>query len=167
MTTTNLDQRYHEQLRVLFSTESQLVAAIANLAIHTTDPQLKRAFNVDLNLTRSQRANVLDLLTQHEIDLYRSESPVIRRLIRETKGLVRSGTPGRIRDAALLAYIGKIKRFKISAYGEARSLAKRLGYDDDALVILHSLVEEQSADKELHLLRTTLLSTAELAGAVA
>lgn len=145
----NLEQLYYDQLRDLFSAESQLVAALPELTRHVTDDTLRRAMNGHLGQTRSQRARLQDLFCNHGLNPGGEDCEAMRGMIRETKKHLDHTVPGSVRDAVLIAALNRIEHYEIAGYGVARAFAECLGFDDDAHVLLQSLTEESEADDTL------------------
>ncbi len=143
---TNLQQLYFDQLRDLFSAESQLVAALPELARHATDEALRKAFNAHAGQTRNQRARLQDLFAHHGLNPGGEQCEAMRGLIREAKKHLNMTAAGNVRDAVLIASANRIEHYEIAAYGVARAFAECLGFDDDAHALLQSLTEEGEAD---------------------
>lgn len=145
----NLEQLYYDQLRDLFSAESQLVAALPDLTRHASDDKLRKAMNGHLGQTRSQRARLQDLFHNHGLNPGGEDCEAMRGMIREARKHVDLTVPGPVRDAVLIAALNRIEHYEIAGYGVARAFAECLGFGDDAHVLLQSLTEESEADETL------------------
>lgn len=146
---TNLEQLYFDQLRDLYSAESQLIAALPDLTNHVTDPELKRSFQKHMGETRMHRARLQDLFCRHGLNPGGEECEAVRGLIREARKHVGRAKAGHVRDAVLIAVANRIEHYEIAGYGTARAFAECLGYVDDADILGTSLEEENDADESI------------------
>lgn len=146
---TNLEQLYFDQLRDLYSAESQLIAALPDLTNHVTDPELKRSFQKHMGETRIHRARLQDLFCRHGLNPGGEQCEAVRGLIREARKHVGRAKAGHVRDAVLIAVANRIEHYEIAGYGTARAFAECLGYVDDADVLGTSLEEESDADESI------------------
>lgn len=147
--TTNLEQLYYDQLRDLFSAESQLVAVLPELTRQASDETLRQALNGHLGQTCGQRTRLKELFHDHGLNPGGETCEAMRGMIRETKKHLDHSVPGSVRDAVLIASLNRIEHYAIAAYGVARAFAECLGFDDDAHVLLQSLSDENEADDSL------------------
>ena len=54
-----------------------------------------------------------------------------------------------MRDAGLIGAAQRVEHYEMAGYGTVRTLAKRLGYQEIATILHHTLEEEGEADKKL------------------
>jgi len=143
---TNLEQLYFDQLRDLYSAESQLIAALPDLANSVSDPELKKSFQKHMGETRTHRTRLQDIFSRHGLNPGGEECEAVRGLIREARKHVTRAKAGHVRDAVLIAVANRIEHYEIAGYGTARAFAECLGYVDDADILGTSLEEEADAD---------------------
>ena len=146
---TNLEQLYFDQLRDLYSAESQLSAALPDLTNSVTDPELRKSFQKHIGETRTHRARLQDIFCRHGLNPGVEECEAVRGLIREARKHVCRARAGTVRDAVLIAVANRIEHYEIAGYGTARAFAECLGYADDADVLGTSLEEESDADEAI------------------
>ena len=146
---TNLEQLYFDQLRDLFSAESQLIAALPDLTNSITDSELKKSFQKHMGETRSHRARLQDIFIRHGLNPGGEECEAVRGLIKEARRHVSRARSGSVRDAVIIAAANRIEHYEIAGYGTARAFAEVLGYTDDADILGTSLEEESDADAAL------------------
>ena len=144
---TNLEQLYIDQLRDLFSAETQLIVALPEMAASATHEELRDAFNHHLDETRTQRARLQEIFETHGVTPEGEDCDAMRGLIKEANKHVTNTTPGSVRDAVLIASANRVEHYEIAAYGVARAFAECLGYDEDARLLSKSLEEEGNADQ--------------------
>ena len=146
---TNLEQLYFDQLRDLFSAETQLIAALPEMAANASHEELRDAFNHHLDETRTQRARLQEIFESHGISGEGEECDAVRGLVKEANKHVANTSPGSVRDAVLIASGNRVEHYEIAAYGVARAFAQCLGFDEDARILTKSIEEEGNADKAL------------------
>lgn len=145
----NLEQLYHDQLRDLYSAETQLIEALPQMADHAADNELKEAFSMHLKETREHRDRLQQICRRHGIEPEGEECDAMRGLIKEAKKHVGETTTGNVRDAVLIASANRVEHYEIAGYGVARSFATALGFDDDVDLLEKTLEEESEADSKV------------------
>ena len=143
---TNLEELYFDQIKDLYSAETQLIAALPTMITHATSPGLRKAFTHHLEETKQQRDRLELIAASHGIGLDGVECEAMRGLIRESKKHLNDTLEGDVRDAVLIASANRIEHYEIAAYGVARSFSRSLDFWDDAEYLDESLREESAAD---------------------
>ncbi len=146
---TNLQQLYQDQLRDLYSAETQMIAALPEMVSNATDTDLREAFTAHLEETQNQRDRIVQICTDLGIDPAGEECEAMRGLIREAKKHIANTTPGDVRDAVLIASANRVEHYEIAAYGVTRAFAEALGYDKAVDLLNESIHEEGEADRVL------------------
>lgn len=144
---TNLEQLYFDQLRDLYSAETQLVAALPGMAANAANIDLREAFSKHLGETRDQHARLNQICTAHGISPEGEECDAMRGLIKEARKHLQDTAGGDVRDAVLIASANRVEHYEIAAYGVARAFARVLGFDEDVELLDQSLEEEAAADR--------------------
>ena len=145
----NLQQLYQDQLRDLYSAETQLIAALPEMVSSSTDQDLKNAFATHLEETREHRLRLEQICSDLSIDPSGEECEAMRGLIKEAKKHLASTAPGDVRDAVLIASANRVEHYEIAAYGVAKAFADALGYDEASNLLNKTLQEEGHADHAL------------------
>jgi len=146
---STLEEVFVDQLKDLYSAESQLIKALPKMAKAASAPDLKKGFLAHLEQTK-EHANRLEKIFK-ELD----EKPT-GKTCKAMKGLVEEGaetieenaTP-EAKDAALIAAAQRVEHYEIAGYGSVRTFAKLLGHDQAAKVLQTTLDEEAETDKTL------------------
>jgi len=142
----SLNDLYVEELRDLYSAETQLVEALPRMAEGATDKELQAAFKDHLKVTRVQ----VKRLEQIFKDL--GESPEgktckgMKGLIAEGNEAIKEIRDAEVLDAALIAAAQRVEHYEIAGYGTARTFAKRLGHTQAAKLLDSTVKEEGEAD---------------------
>jgi len=138
-----------EELRDLYSAETQLLDALPKMAEAASSNQLKTAFSDHLEETR-QHASRLERIFQQIGEKSSGETcEAMKGLIKEGEILVKAQGEPDVRDAGLIGAAQRVEHYEIAGYGTARSLARRLGESQIAETLQQTLNEEAEADKKL------------------
>ena len=138
-----------EELRDLYSAETQLLDALPKMAEAASSNQLKSAFSDHLEETR-QHVSRLERIFQQIGEKSSGETcEAMKGLIKEGEILVKAQGEADIRDAGLIGAAQRVEHYEIADYGTARSLARRLGESQIAETLQQTLNEEAEADKKL------------------
>jgi ferritin-like metal-binding protein YciE len=156
---TNLEQLYYDQIRDLYSAETQLTTALPEMAGKASNQELREAFEMHLDETRGHRARLEKICARHGVTPEGEECDAMRGLIKEARKHVADTTPGDVRDAVLIASANRVEHYEIAAYGVAKTFAKCLGFSEDASLLDESLDEESAADAKVTKIATGGLFT--------
>jgi ferritin-like metal-binding protein YciE len=143
---TTLEQVYFDQLRDLYSAESQLISALPEMAGQATFPELRAAINGHLEETRKHSERLLVLFNKHGLTSDAVVCDAMKGLLKEARKHVSETEPGDVRDALLIASANRIEHYEIAGYGVAKAFARTLGFGDDADLLDETLQEEGAAD---------------------
>jgi ferritin-like metal-binding protein YciE len=70
-------------------------------------------------------------------------------LIAEGEEILKARGDDDVIDAGLIGAAQKVEHYEIAGYGTVRTLARRLGFEDQARLLQQSLDQEGAADKKL------------------
>jgi ferritin-like metal-binding protein YciE len=146
---SNLEELYYDQIRDLYSAETQLLSALQEMASNASAPELREAFSEHLEETRRHVERLRDIGQRHNFDCDGTTCEAMRGLIREAKTHISETVTGNVRDAVLIASANRVEHYEIAGYGVARSFAGCLGFDDDRDILDTTLDEESKADTKL------------------
>jgi ferritin-like metal-binding protein YciE len=146
---TNLQELYQDQIRDLYSAETQLTVGLEDMLSHATSAHLRSAFTSHLEETHQHRIRLEEIGIRHGFDLHGVDCEAMRGLIKEAKKHASETVSGDVRDAVLIASGNRIEHYEIAGYGVAKSFASCLGYLDDADLLNQTLEEESEADDKI------------------
>jgi ferritin-like metal-binding protein YciE len=149
MTTHSLRELYIDELRDLYSAESQLLEALPKMATAASAAQLKQAFNEHLEQTRVHRERLDLIFKQLDTRPEGERCEGMAGLIREGQHRITLDGPAEVRDAALISAAQRVEHYEIAAYGSARTFARRLGDWESERLLQQTLDEEGAADHRL------------------
>lgn len=142
----NLRKLYTSQLRKLLSAEQQIVEALPKMIAHSTDTQLKQAFQSHLQETREQAARLEQILKETMGEASPEKCKVMAALVVEAEEMVKDAADDDVRDAALLSAGQRVEHYEIASYGAVRHWAQILGRTADAELLDKTIKEEGHAD---------------------
>ncbi len=143
----NLEELYYDQLRDLYSAETQLVAALPDMVSNASNDELREAFSTHLVETKGHVVRLDELFADHGISRDGEECDAMRGLIKEAKKHIESTIRGEVRDAVLIASANRVEHYEMAAYGATKAFAEVLGFDKAVSLLDKTLQEEGNADK--------------------
>lgn len=153
-----------EELKDLLHAESQLVAALPEMAKAAHNPKLREAFEKHLVQTQTQVERLKQAFTLLGEEAEPKPCRAMMGLIEEGQETIQEGADKEelAADLALICAAQKVEHYEISGYGTAKALARQIGAVEVATLLSHTLGEEESADHLLTVIATPLLQQASL-----
>jgi ferritin-like metal-binding protein YciE len=149
MNVDSIEKLFVEELKDLYSAETQITKALPKLVKAATSSELRSAFEHHLKETEGhvQRLEqVFEIL---------GESPK-GKTCDGMKGVLSEGTEtlhetkeGDVRDVGMISAAQRVEHYEMAGYGSVRSYAERLGQARIAQLLEATLNEEKAADKKL------------------
>jgi ferritin-like metal-binding protein YciE len=140
---------FEEELKDLYSAESQLVKALPKMAKAASSTGLKKAFTSHLSETKGQVDRLRKVGELLDIKLTGKKCKAMEGLLEEGEEILDADGPEAVIDAALIAAAQRVEHYEISGYGTARTLAEHLGHARAAKLLQQTLDEESAADEKL------------------
>jgi ferritin-like metal-binding protein YciE len=153
-----------EELRDLYSAETQLLDALPKMAEAANSNQLKSAFSHHLEETREHVSRLERIFQQIGEKPSGETCEAMKGLIKEGETLVKAEGEPDVRDAGLIGAAQRVEHYEIAGYGTARSLAGRLGEGQIAETLQKTLNEEAEADKKLTAIAESQVNVAASGG---
>jgi ferritin-like metal-binding protein YciE len=145
----SLRQLYIDELKDLYSAETQLVKALPKMAKASTNAELRQGFEEHLRQT-SEHVSRLEQIFE-TLD----EKPTGKKCVGMV-GLVKEGAEtisekysDPVMDSAIIGAAQRVEHYEIAGYGTVRALAELLGEDDHVQLIEQTLQEEKETDEKL------------------
>jgi ferritin-like metal-binding protein YciE len=158
MSLGTLNDLFVEELKDLYSAETQLVKALPRMAKAASDPSLKAAFEEHLEVTRKQVERLDAVFEQIGGKGKGKKCVAMEGLIEEAKELLEEKADPSVLDAALIAAAQKVEHYEMAGYGCVRTYARLLGYEEAADLLQQTLDEEGEADKTLTALAESVVN---------
>lgn len=138
-----------DQLKDIYSAESQLVKALPAMAKAAHSEELRTAFEDHLDETEEQVERLESIFERLDVKIGRKKCKAMEGLIEEGKETISEDAEPMVHDAALIAAAQRVEHYEIAAYGCARTFAQLLNDEETADMLQESLDEEINADAKL------------------
>jgi Mn-containing catalase len=153
-----------EELQDLLHAETQLLGALPKMADAAHHPKLQEAFIKHLQQTElhvERLKKVFEILGEKAQP---KPCKAMMGLVEEGEETIDEGKEKEplAADLALITAAQKVEHYEISGYGTVRALARQIGEIDVAILLTHTLGDEESADCLLTLIAKPLLQQAAL-----
>jgi ferritin-like metal-binding protein YciE len=145
----SLQDLYMEELKDLYSAESQLLIALPKMAKAASSPELRRAFEHHLEQTKGQVKRLETIFKKLGSSPKGKKCKAMEGLIEEGSELMEEQAEPTVMDAALIAAAQRIEHYEMAGYGCVRTYARLLGHKEAADLLQATLQEEAAADKNL------------------
>lgn len=138
-----------DQLRDLYSIETQIEVALPVVVEQTTCPSLRDALTEHFEATEGQIVRLQEIFGILGVSARGPRCLGMAALLQETEDTMRRGMRGSLLDAVVIACMQRVKHYKLAAYGSALAYARQLGQCRMAELLDESLGEEIAADELL------------------
>lgn len=145
----SLNDVFVQELRDLYSAETQLVDALPKMVEAATAGELRSGFEAHLGQTKDHVNRLERIFNSLGLDPSGETCEAMKGLISEGKDYINAEGDPAARDAGLIAAAQKVEHYEIAGYGTARTLAQRLNNIMAADLLQQTLQEEGEADKKL------------------
>jgi ferritin-like metal-binding protein YciE len=151
----SLRDLYVEQLKDLYSAETQLVDALPRMADAAAAPELKNAFREHLDQTR-QHVERLEKIFRGMNEKPKGETcEGMKGLIKEGEEMIKRKGEPEVIDAGLIAAAQRVEHYEIAGYGTVRTYAELLGDQEAVRLLERTLQEEEETDEKLTAIATS------------
>ena len=145
----SLKDLYREQLKDLYSAETQLLDALPKMADAASAPDLKRAFSEHLRQTQEHVRRLERIFDQLGERPGGHTCEGMKGLIREGEEMMAMKGDAAVLDAGLIAAAQRVEHYEIAGYGTVRTYAELLGHDEHMTLLERTLDEEEQTDELL------------------
>lgn len=149
MQVNTLKDLFIDQLRDLYSAETQLVSALPEMANAASSDDLKQAFQSHLDETKRQKQRLEQVFSGLGTSPQGETCKAMEGLIQEGKEAIQLQGDPIVRDAALIAAAQRVEHYEMAGYGTVRTFANELGFNDAQSLLQETLDEEGEANKKL------------------
>lgn len=145
-----MNELYVEELRDLYSAETQIIIALPKVIEGVESKKLSDAIGAHLEQTKDQLERLEAIFRDLEETPTGNKCEATEGLLREASGVFEDVEKGFVRDAAIIGAAQRLEHYEISAYGTARTFAELLGFEKHAGLLQETLEEEQATDLKLN-----------------
>jgi ferritin-like metal-binding protein YciE len=149
MSLSSLAKLLEDELKDLYSAETQLVKALPKMAKAASADGLKEAITSHLEETRGHVERLDQIGKELGIRLTGKKCKAMEGLIAEGSEILEEDGPAPLIDLAIIGAAQRVEHYEISAYGTAKTLAEHLGHDKVVRLLQETEDEESAADTKL------------------
>ena len=142
-------------LKDLYWAEKALVKNLPKMQKNATAKNLKAAIAGHLEETKGQVKRLEDAFKSLKLKPEAVKCDAMDGLLKEAEGILEETEPGAVRDAAIIAAAQKVEHYEIASYGTLATYAKLLGQKEVLKLLLETLKQEKTCDKDLTKLAKT------------
>jgi ferritin-like metal-binding protein YciE len=149
MKVTTLDELLEDELKDIYSAETQLIKALPRMAQAAESNDLRAAFEKHLEQTRVHAQRIEEICNDLKTAPHGKNCAGMEGLIKEGEEVIQSDAEAEPKEAALIGAAQRVEHYEIAAYGTARAHARQLGYLKAVDLLGQTLEEEKETDKKL------------------
>ena len=158
MALNSLHDLYVNELKDLYSAETQLLKALPKMAKAADSDELRAAIEDHLEVTKGQVDRLDKIFKGLDSSPKGKKCKAMEGLIEEGKEIMEENGAPAVVDAALIAAAQRVEHYEMAGYGCVRTFANLLGYEQAAALLQETLDEEGEADKKLTELAETVIN---------
>ncbi|MDQ3098200.1 MAG: ferritin-like domain-containing protein [bacterium] len=143
-----LNDLYLEELRDIYSAETQILEALPKMIKKASAQELKDAFTEHLDQTKIHVERLQEIFEALEEKPEGKTCKGMEGAIEEGAEILKMDGEPSILDAALIGAAQRVEHYEIAAYGTAATHAEQLG-ENDAKDLLGTTLEEEKETDEL------------------
>ncbi len=146
---TNLHDVYVEQLKDLYSAETQLIKALPKMAKAATAPDLADGFREHLEQTKEHASRLEKIFKALDEKPTGKKCKAMEGLVEEGAETISEDASPAAKDALLIAAAQRVEHYEIAGYGTVKTYAALLGEDAAVKLLEQTLQEEKDTDAKL------------------
>ena len=154
----SLKELYVDELKDLWSAETQITKALPKMIKAATHPKLKKAFNTHLKQTERQIKRLERIFKELDESPRGKKCVGMEGLLKEGSELIKEKPEADVLDAGLIAAAQHVEHYEMAGYGCVRTWARQLGEERHAELLQETLDEEELTDKLLTELAETSIN---------
>ncbi len=149
MELSSLEDLFTDELKDLYSAETQLTKALPKMAKAATSKELKAGFEKHLKQTEGHVERLEQICEKLGVSPKGKKCKAMEGLIKESAEVIEEDAEPDVKDAALIAAAQRVEHYEIAGYGCVRTYAKLLGNNSAMKLLQQTLDEEGDTDKTL------------------
>jgi len=149
MTENSLKQLYVEELKDLYSAETQLTKALPKMAKAASSEELQQGFEEHLEQTKEHVERLQKIFGMLEEKATGKKCLGMEGLVKEGAETMEEDFEDAVMDSALISAAQRVEHYEIAGYGTVIAFAELLGESEQASLLRETLEEEKETDKKL------------------
>jgi ferritin-like metal-binding protein YciE len=149
MQASELKEIFVNELKDIYSAETQLVKALPKMAKAAGSNDLRSGFEKHLEQTKEHVARLEQIFKGLEEKPTGKKCAGMEGLIEEGGEAIDEDYEGEAKDAILIGAAQRVEHYEIAAYGTVRAMAEKLGKRQAVTLLSKTLQEEKDTDEKL------------------
>jgi ferritin-like metal-binding protein YciE len=157
MNHSELREVFIDELKDIYSAETQLVKALPKMAKAANSDALKNGFLGHLEQTKGHVERLKEIFASLGEKPTGKHCKGMEGLVEEGSEAAQEDYEGDAMDAALIGAAQRVEHYEIAAYGTVRAMAAKLGDDKVVRLLAQTLQEEKDTDVKLSTLADNMI----------
>ena len=149
MTENSLKQLYVDELKDLYSAETQLTKALPKMAKAASSEELQQGFEEHLEQTKGHVERLQKIFGMLDEKPTGKKCQGMEGLIKEGAETMEEDFEDAVMDSALISAAQRVEHYEIAGYGTVIAFAELLGESEQASLLRETLEEEKETDEKL------------------
>jgi ferritin-like metal-binding protein YciE len=149
MSNENFKKLYVDELKDLFSAESQLLKALPKMAKAASSDELRTGFEKHLEQTKVHVQRLEEIFESLDESPKGKKCVGMEGLVKEGSEVMEEGFEDAVLDAGLIGAARRVEHYEMAAYSAVCEFAKVLGQTKHASLLEKTLTEEKQTDEKL------------------
>jgi ferritin-like metal-binding protein YciE len=145
----SLRDLYIDELRDLYSAETQMVKALPKMAKASSNDQLRQGFEEHLRQTSEHVSRLEQIFEQLGEKPSGRKCAGMEGLVKEGSEVIKEDDSDEVKDAGIIGAAQRVEHYEIAAYGTVRAFAELLGESEHVSLLEETLNEEKETDGKL------------------
>ena len=158
MRQTELKELFIDELKDIFSAETQLVKALPKMAKAAKAADLRSGFEKHLKQTEGHVSRLESIFEGYNEKPTGKKCKGMEGLIEEGDEAAKEDYEDDVKDTALIGAAQRVEHYEMAAYGTVRAIAEAIGNDAAAELLRQTEDEEAETDSRLTEIAETLMA---------
>lgn len=145
----SLRQLYVNELKDLYSAETQLVKALPKMAKGSSNAELRQGFEEHLRQTSEHVSRLEQIFEMLGEKASGKKCVGMEGIVKEGGETLSEDYEGAVKDAAIIGAAQRVEHYEIAAYGTVKAFAELLGESEHVSLLDQTLQEEKETDEKL------------------
>ena len=146
---SGLKELYVDELKDIYSAETQLVKALPKMAQAASSEELRQGFEQHLEQTKGHVQRLEKIFEALGESPKGKKCKGMEGLVEEGEEAIGEDFENSVMDAALIGAAQRVEHYEIAAYGTVCAFAEELGETEQASLLTETLEEEKETDEKL------------------
>jgi len=149
MKLNNIADLLHQELKDLYSAETQILKALPKMAKAASHEELIAGFEEHLEQTKGHVTRLEKSAELLGLKLTGHKCKAMEGLVEEGAEMIDEDAEDSVRDAGLIGAARRVEHYEMAGYGTAQALAVALGHTEVADLLGETLEEERETEAKL------------------